>query len=417
MPFLMIRQDITKVQTDVIVNPANIYLEQGSGTSRAIYLEAGEEKLTEACRKIGHCDLGKAVITEGFNLPAKYVIHTVCPVWIDGKSKEYTVLYSAYMESLKLAKANGIESIAFPLLSAGNYGFPKRDALKAAVSAINEFLFDNDMMVYLVVYDKESVKVSQKLSASIEEYIDDHYVEIKNEGFPEILESELSEKELERRSCIWQRRRRNKRTGKVVCETQTIETNTESSCLPYMLEDDTPEVNSTSFQTEFLVLKECQIEKTNESNEHDILRSVRKTKKENRFVWKDAEHKKKNNLQMLMEHSEETFSQMLLRLIDERGMTDVQAYKKANIDKRLFSKIRSNEDYTPSKKTIFCFAIALKLSMEETEELLKRAGYAFSNCFKFDVVVSYFIENKKYDIFEINEVLFQYDLPILGGMQ
>lgn len=372
MPFLMIRQDITKVQTDAIVNPSNICLEQGSGTSRAIYLEAGEEELTEACRKIGHCDLGKAVITEGFNLPAKHVIHTVCPVWIDGKSKEYTVLYSAYIESLKLAKAHGIESIAFPLLSAGNYGFPKRDALKVAVSAINEFLFDNDMMVYLVVYDKESVEVSQKLFASIEEYIDDHYVEIKNEGFPEILESGLSEKELERRSCIWQRKRRNKRTGKVVCETQTIETNTESSCLPYMLEDD---------------------------------------------VWKDAEHKKKNNLQMLMEHSEETFSQMLLRLIDERGMTDVQAYKKANIDKRLFSKIRSNEDYTPSKKTIFCFAIALKLSMEETEELLKRAGYAFSNCFKFDVVVSYFIENKKYDIFEINEVLFQYDLPILGGMQ
>lgn len=410
MPFLMIRQDITKVQTDVIVNPANIYLEQGSGTSRAIYLEAGEEKLTEACRKIGHCDLGKAVITEGFNLPAKYVIHTVCPVWIDGKSKEYTVLYSAYMESLKLAKANGIESIAFPLLSAGNYGFPKRDALKIAVSAINEFLFDNDMMVYLVVYDKESVEVSQKLFASIEEYIDDHYVEIKNEGFPEILESELSEKELERRSCILRRKHKNKKNDS---EPQVLGSSTESSNLSYMSQEDIPEVSSTSFETVFMLPKESE---PNVKQTGAVIGNA-KSQRTKHSIWKNAKREKKDGLEMLMEHSEETFSQMLLRLIDERGMTDVQAYKKANIDKRLFSKIRSNNDYTPSKKTIFCFAIALKLSMEETEELLKRAGYAFSNCFKFDVVVSYFIENKKYDIFEINEVLFQYDLPILGGMQ
>lgn len=410
MPFLMIRQDITKVQTDAIVNPANIYLEQGSGTSRAIYLEAGEEKLTEACRKIGHCDLGKAVITEGFNLPAKHVIHTVCPVWIDGKSKEYTVLYSAYMESLKLAKANGIESIAFPLLSAGNYGFPKRDALKIAVSAINEFLFDNDMMVYLVVYDKESVEVSQKLFASIEEYIDDHYVEIKNEGFPEILESELSEKELERRSCILRRKHKNKKNDS---EPQVLGSSTESSNLSYMSQEDIPEVSSTSFETVFMLPKESApgVKQTG------VVIGNAKPQRTKHSIWKNAKREKKDGLEMLMEHSEETFSQMLLRLIDERGMTDVQAYKKANIDKRLFSKIRSNNDYTPSKKTIFCFAIALKLSMEETEELLKRAGYAFSNCFKFDVVVSYFIENKKYDIFEINEVLFQYDLPILGGMQ
>lgn len=410
MPFLMIRQDITKVRTDAIVNPSNICLEQGSGTSRAIYLEAGEEELTEACRKIGHCDLGKAVITEGFNLPTKYIIHTVCPVWIDGKSKEYTVLYSAYMESLKLAKTHGIESIAFPLLSAGNYGFPKREALKIAVSAINEFLFDNDMMVYLVVYDKESVKVSQKLFTSIEEYIDDHYVEIKNEGFPEILESELSEKELERRSCILRRKHKNKKNDS---EPQVLGSSTESSNLSYMSQEDIPEVSSTSFETVFMLPKESE---PNVKQTGAVIGNA-KSQRTKHSIWKNAKREKKDGLEMLMEHSEETFSQMLLRLIDERGMTDVQAYKKANIDKRLFSKIRSNEDYTPSKKTIFCFAIALKLSMEETEELLKRAGYAFSNCFKFDVVVSYFIENKKYDIFEINEVLFQYDLPILGGMQ
>lgn len=177
MPFLLIRNDITKVCADAIVNTANTELMEGSGTSRAIYLAAGERKLQKACRKIGHCDVGKAVITNGFRLPAKYIIHAVGPVWQDGSCGEEKILYSAYMESMKLAKAWKLRSIAFPLISSGYYGYPKERALKTAISAISDFLMKNEMLVYLVIYDEKSFSVSRKLFASIEEYIDGHYVE------------------------------------------------------------------------------------------------------------------------------------------------------------------------------------------------------------------------------------------------
>lgn len=199
MPFLLIRNDITKVQADAIVNTANTELLEGSGASRAIYLAAGEERLQKACRKIGHCDLGKAVITEGFDLPARYIIHAAGPVWRDGASGEEEILYSAYMESMKLAKKRRLSSIAFPLISSGYYGYPKERALKTAVSAISDFL---------------------------------------------------------------------------------------------------------------------------------------------------------------MKHLGETFSQMLLRLIDERGLTDPEVYHRANIDRKLFSRIRNNRNYSPNKKTVLAFAIA-----------------------------------------------------------
>ena len=337
MSFFIIRQDITKMQVDAIVNTANTNLLQGSGTSRAIYLAAGEEELTKACEEIGFCEAGKAVITDGFRLPAKYIIHAVGPVWKKGKWKEQEILYSAYMESLKLAKRYNLYSIAFPLISTGFCGYPKDEALKIAKRAIGDFLQENDMEVYLVIYDKNSLEICKKLFVSIEEYIDEQYVENNDEGMP----------------AGW---RKEKVSGYI--------TNIEDT------------------DTADIVHEDKQI--------------------------------RKEDLDVLINQKEESFSQMLLRLIDEKKMTDTQVYKKANVDRKLFSKIRNNKDYSPSKKTVFCFAIALELSFDETKVLLQKAGFAFSNSSKFDVVVSYFIRKKKYDIFEINEILFQYNLPILG---
>ncbi|HIT61792.1 MAG TPA: macro domain-containing protein [Candidatus Fimousia stercorigallinarum] len=339
MPFLLIRDDITKVHADVIVNPANTKLQQGDGTSRAIYLAAGEEKLTEACRKIGSCAPGKAVITEGFGLSAKYIIHAVGPVWRGGFFGEKKRLYHTYMEVLKLAKEYQAESIAFPLLSSGSYGYPKDKALNVAISAISDFLIEHDMRIYMVLYDQNSVKISRKLFHAIEEYIDDHYVKSKEEVYhsPQMRQRE------------W------------MIEHEDV------SMMP-------------------------------------MGASVPMTAK-----------KKGRKLEDLMKHMGETFSQMLLRLIDEKGYTDAQIYHKANIDRRHFSKIRKNAEYAPNRKTVIAFAIALELSLDEAKDLMKAAGFSFSDSTKFDVIIQFFLENRIYDVFEINEVLFSYEQPLIGG--
>ena len=179
MPFLMIRNDITKVTADAIVNPANRNLLQGSGTSRAIYQAAGEQELTASCEAIGRCDLGRAVCTPAFGLPAKYIFHAVCPAWHGGGFGEAEQLASAYHSALKLAAKYHCESVAFPLLSSGNYGYPKEQAFRIAVDTITQYVMEHDLTVYLVLYDRHSLAVSRKLFTSVEEYIDDHYVQLQ----------------------------------------------------------------------------------------------------------------------------------------------------------------------------------------------------------------------------------------------
>lgn len=366
MPFLLIRNDITKVSADAIVNPANRQLLEGSGTSRAIYLAAGEKLLTEACRKIGHCDPGQAVATEAFHLSARYIIHAVGPVWKDGHHGEDRLLYSAYSASMKLAVSLRLESIAFPLLSSGNYGYPKDQALRVAISAISDFLIDHELTVYMVLYDRKALAVSRKLFTSVTEYIDDHYVDANDETFS-------------RNRILGSRFRFSK-----------------------------PDVQETGFCFEdTIALPSSPVQQSDCQNEPTYQLHLPLPSSPVRQSARSLDH--------LMEHMGETFSQMLLRLIDERGLKDSQVYKKANVDRRHFSKIRNDIHYAPNKKTVLAFAIALELSMDETKDLLMRAGFAFSMCSKFDVIICYFIEHRNYDIFEINEMLFSYDQPLLGS--
>lgn len=328
MPFKIVRNDITRMKTDAIVNAANMELRMGGGVCGAIFNAAGVEELEKECKSIGKCNVGQAVITKGYNLYAKHIIHTVGPIWRGGNYNEDKLLHSAYMSSLNLALENNIKSISFPLISSGIYGYPRDKALRIAIDAIGEFLLKHDMDVYLVVYGKDTVLLSEKLFSKIEKYIDDNYIEESH---------------------------------------RTLET--------YELQDAVYE-------------KEVEIQ----------LPSL----------------KEKRNLEDVLKQLEETFSEMLLRLIDEKGMTDVEAYKNANIDRRLFSKIRSEKNYKPSKITAIAFAISLKLNLDETKDLLGRAGYALSPSSKFDLIVEFFIEEKNYDIYEINEALFSFDEKLLG---
>jgi len=341
MPFAIIRQDITKMQVDAVVNAANRELQEGGGVCGAIFEAAGAELLCQACNRLGPIDTGEAVITPGFGLPARFIIHTAGPVYQGGGNNEAALLRSCYINSLLLAVKNDCGSIAFPLISSGIYGYPKSEALAVATTSVKDFLdsSDDDLEVYLAVFDREAVEVGEELLGEIESFIDENYA---------------SEKLLN-----------EYRRG--VSQDDRIE------AAAYM----------------GLVEEE---------------------------VWLSSESiSSAPAIDDLIGELDEPFAKMLLRMIDSKGRTDVEVYKRANLSRKLFSKIRSVKGYMPSKRTALALAVALELSLDETDDLLRRAGYALSRSQMSDVIIEYFIINGRYDIFEINEVLFKYDQPLLGG--
>lgn len=331
MPLKIVRNDITTMKVDAIVNAAKESLLGGGGVDGAIHRAAGPELLAE-CRDLGGCKTGQAKITKGYRLPAKFVIHTVGPVWQGGNHGERELLVAAYRSSLELALSNHCETVAFPLISSGVYGYPKDQALKVAVDTIGEFLLAHDMMVYLVIFDRAAYTIGGKLFADIAAYIDDHYVDAHTDS-------------------------RETQDRRMAMASMSMEE-----------EDDWASIAWAPF-----------------------------------------------SLNEALSKLDESFSQMLLRKIDERGMTDAQCYKKANIDRKLFSKIRSDIHYKPSKPTAMAFVIALELPLEEAREMLGKAGFAFSHASKFDIIVEYFIAQRNYNIYEINEALFAFDQSLLGG--
>lgn len=337
MPLEIVRNDITKMQVDAIVNAANASLLGGGGVDGCIHRAAGKG-LLEECKSLGGCETGNAKITGAYNLPCKYVIHAVGPRWLGGKKKEKALLESCYKVSLQLAKDNNCESVAFPLISSGIYGYPKDQALKVAIDIISAFLLENDMMVYIVIFDRAAYKISEKLFSDIAEYIDDNYVDEHTDY-----------------------RRESLRMNAMMAPMQAT---------VGLFEAD---------------LCECKAMMTEE------------------------------DLDAKLKQIDESFSQMLLRKIDEKGMTDAECYKKANIDRKLFSKIRSDVHYKPSKPTVIAFAIALELNLADTKDMLMKAGFALSHSNKFDIIIEYFISKGNYNIFEINEALFAFDQSLLGA--
>lgn len=335
MPLIIVRNDITKMSVDAIVNAAKESLLGGGGVDGCIHRAAGPELLAE-CRTLGGCKTGDAKITKAYRLPCRYVIHTVGPVWNGGSHGEREQLISCYRTSLALAKEHHCETVAFPLISSGIFGYPKDQALRVAVDTIGEFLLHNDMTVYLVIFDRKAYQISGKLFADIAEYIDDHYVDAHTDSRRERL----------RRMSVLESR------AKAICE----------SAMPAPM----------------------------------------------------MAPKAAGGLDDLLAHLDAGFSETLLKLIDRSGKKDTEVYKKANVDRKLFSKIRNNPDYKPSKSTAIAFAIALELNLDETRDLIARAGYALSASSKFDIIIEYFIGQKKYDIFEINEALFAFDQSLLG---
>ncbi len=364
MPFTIIRQDIIKVQADAIVNTANPEPLYGEGTDYAIYRAAGEAQLLEERKKIGRITPGEAAVTPALALHAKYIIHTVGPVWQGGEAGEMETLASCYRKSLYLAETLHCESIAFPLISAGTYGFPKEQALQVAMDTIRDFCRESEMNVILTVFNKDAFRLSSEILDDVKQYVEDHYVEEKwgeehpfsyggmapSYGRPEAAPKARRRKLLEHKE---------KGTGE-----ETVRPDESIMADTGVVESVTGEFPDLEEQLDISV--------------------------------------------------GESFQEMLLRFIDEREMTDTEVYKKANVDRKLFSKIRCNPDYHPSKKTALALAVALELNMDQTVDLLSRAELAFSPSRVFDLIVRYCIEHQIYDIMEINALLFEYEQPLLA---
>ncbi len=375
MPFEIVRNDITKMQVDAIVNAANSSLLGGGGVDGAIHRAAGAKLLAE-CMTLGGCKTGCAKITKGYKLPAKHVIHTVGPRWKDGDHGEKELLTSCYRNSLQLAKENGCESVAFPLISAGIYGYPRAEAIRVAADTITEFLTENDMTVYLVIFDTESFSISSKLYADINQFIDDNYAAAHDDRLSRSLDE------------------------------PRMYNAVPAAAKPYIK----PKVAADMFEAKAKKSKPAPQKRSFSEDMADMCAGAALPQTELYTVANAAA-----SLEDALKQIDESFSQMLLRKIDEKGMTDAQCYKKANIDRRLFSKIRSDVNYRPAKQTALAFAIALELPLSEVKDMLMKAGYALSRSSKSDIIVEYFIQHGNYDIFEINEALFAFDQSLLGA--
>lgn len=442
MPFTIVRQDITRMNVDAIVNAANPQLAMGGGVCGAIFNAAGPELLQAACDKVAPIETGGAAITPGFALPAQFVIHAAGPVYHhQNPAESERLLRSAYTESLALAAENDCASIAFPLISSGIFGYPKADALRVATCAIRDFLETHDMDVYLAIFDQAAFELSEQLLGAVESYIDQHYVDEHFVERPSLVTRVLRPLRREAQaagaarvaasiSTTDEERTANEEKAEVTNAAAADSTRKETSEAPAAVfngaagETTAGTITSSDANEAEAIAEEATFDGAlsadflsdfGSSTLADIpVTCADAAIAESSMLAFDAAPAP-TGLDAVIENLDEPFNATLLRLIDAKGKTDVEVYKRANISRKLFSKIRTGKGYTPGKRTIIALAIALELTLEEANDLLERAGYTLSHSQLFDVIVEFFIVRGKYDIFEINEVLFKYDQPLLGA--
>lgn len=395
MPFKIVRNDITKMQVDAIVNTANPNPGYGAGIDTAVYEAAGKDKLLEKRQEIGVINPGDSVITEGFRLPTRYIIHTVGTSWKGGDAGEEDVIRNCYRSVFKVAVDNDIYSLAIPLLASGSYGFPKGIALRIALSEIEKFLQQHEMDVVLVVFDKESVTLSSELYGDIDKYINDNYVDEKNQieysAAPLRDETTIERPGRNRFPFIGGMFRR--KSDKAV-----------SGNPPESSEREQQILKGNQNKTE--AFEDLEYSDSACFPDEDIRMSV---------PMASMVVANERSLEDVIKNLDKTFMEMVFSFADAKGLTDVEVQKRANLDRKAFSKLKCGTTKNPSKSTALALAIALELNLDDTKDLLSRAGLALSPCSKQDVIVRYFIEKEAYDIYEINVALFEHGEQLLGS--
>lgn len=485
MPFHIIRNDITKVHADAIVNTANPEPVYAGGTDAAVYRAAGEKRLLAERKKIGHIEPGEVAVTRAFRLPAKFIIHTVGPAWMDGNHGEYELLASCYRKSLLIARQLGCRSIAFPLISTGVYGFPKEKALEIALEQFSAFLQadgaedeeplsgskrgavsrssyghartvetdssgdEDEMDITLVVFDRKAFDLSSVLVEEVRQFIDENYVEERHEqeyGWKDPYSEELREIEIRRRrnlpfgggrfgrsedSFVEEAESAYPKGSEISAPAAHMDGETFFHQAPSLREETLSEDGPREMPGPlFSGIEESRPAASRRSADREKTgreKADRRKTDQEKADRRKADQKKagraesanrpkpQRTLQEVMAQMGESYQECLLRLIDERSLKDSQVYKRANIDRKLFSKIRCNPSYTPGRRTAIALAIALELNMDEMTDLLRRAGIALSPGSKFDLIIRYCVENRIYDTMKINAILFDYDQPLLGG--
>lgn len=386
MPFKIVRNDITKMNTEAIVNTANDHATVGTGCDYAVYMAAGyDELLKYREEKIGFVPEGEAFITPGFKLQGKYIIHAVSPLYMGGDQGEEGKLRSCYRKSLQIAKEYNIKSISFPLISTGGFGYPKEEGIRIAVDEINAFLLENEMQIYLVVFDTKATMLGEKIYPDLEAYIDHNYVRDKRE---EEYGTHLSNAQL-----IERRTKRNAERADFA-----------TSALPAYAEE--PKVAKPSLKDSIFKKPSKKAAPIKQASMSDMDEC-----EENSYFNFEELHESK--LEERMKHVSDTFSQYLMYLIQDKKMENAEVYKRAIVDKKIFSKIKNNIDYHPQKITALCLCVGAKLNLDESKDLLARAGYALSPCDKTDIIFSYFIENEIYDMIELDIQLEEHGLPCI----
>lgn len=378
MPFQIVRNDITKMHVDAIVNTANPMPGYGAGIDSAVYEAAGKDKLLAKRHEIGAIDRGTSVITDGYNLPSKFIIHTVGTAWQGGKAGEEDIIRSCYRSVFDVAVNNDISSLAIPLLASGSYGFPKGIALRIALSEIEAFMSESDMDVYLVVFDEKSVSLSSELYGDIDEYINDNYVEEKNqEEYPNSYG----------------------RNERVLRGTEFVAGGFASA---------------TSYVPGLFKANKAEKRKRKEAELYEERAEVVEELSSLDMCLSAPQLDEERSLEDVVKNLDKTFMELVFSFADAKGLTDVEVQKKANLDRKAFSKLKCGTTKNPSKSTALALAVALELDLDDTKDLLSRAGLALSPCSKQDVIVQYFIEKEAYDIYEINVALFEHGEQLLG---
>ena len=352
MPFNIVRDDICRRHADAIVCATNNELREGGGVVGAIFAAAGRRRLTAACAKIGHVDTGDAVATKAYSLPARHIIHTAGPVW-HAQQEDEDLLRSCYRRSLEVATGLGDKSVAFPLISGGTNGFPIYLAARIAREEISAYLTDHELDVTLVIFGSDALQGVR--DADVERYIDDAYVQ---------------EHLIPRR--MWEGRPRRPSSAERPWRLESYEDMSEPSAADAMAS--APVAASAPMMAP----------------------------------------SRTPSLDEILKDLDAGFSETLITLIDARRMTDVEVYKRANMSRQHFSKIRNNRRYRPKKETVLALAVALRLTVPETRDLLARAGFALTHADKRDIIVEYHLTHGIYDVNVINICLFDYDQPLLG---